>query len=107
MGLALSVYRATDTFPKHELYGLVQQMRRAAVSVASNIAEGKGRHTDKEFRQFLFNARGSLLELETQLIIARELRYLQNETYTTVRSQTREVGRSMAGLLNSLSSSIA
>jgi four helix bundle protein len=64
--LALSVYRITETFPKHEVYGLTQQMRRTAVSVASNVAEGKGRNTDKEFRQFLFTARGSLLELETQ-----------------------------------------
>ena len=65
--MALAVYRGTERFPKHELYGLAQQMRRAAVSVPSNIAEGKGRWSDKEFRQFLFHARGSLLELETNL----------------------------------------
>jgi len=59
--LALAVYKATGSFPKHEIYGLAQQMRRAAVSVASNIAEGKGRWSGKEFRHFLFNARGSLL----------------------------------------------
>ena len=62
MDLALAVYRGSDGFPKHELYGLAQQMRRAAVSVASNVAEGKGRNSDKEFRQFLFHSRGSLLE---------------------------------------------
>ena len=73
MKLAVSVYHVTATFPKHELYGLGQQMRRAAVSIASNIAEGKGRNADREFRQFLFNARGSLLELETQCVIARGL----------------------------------
>lgn len=100
--LALSTYRATETFPKHEVYGLAQQMRRAAVSVASNIAEGKGRNTDNEFRQFLFNARGSLLELETQCVIARQLHYLPEEVYS-LREQTKEVGRSLAGLLNSLS----
>ena len=102
--LALSTYRATETFPKHEMYGLAQQMHRAGVSVASNIAEVKGRNTDKEFRQFLFNARGSLLELETQCVIARELNYLAEETYNDLRELTREVGRSLAGLLNSLSS---
>jgi four helix bundle protein len=63
--MALQVYKTTELFPKHEIYGLTQQMRRAAVSVASNIAEGKGRWSAKDFRHFLFNARGSLLELET------------------------------------------
>ncbi len=77
-------------------------MLRAAVSVASNIAEGKGRHTDKEFRQFLFNARGSLLELETQLLIASELSYLPEETYSELREATKEIGGGLAGLLNSL-----
>ena len=101
--LAVSVYRVTETFPKHELYGLAQQLRRAAVSVASNIAEGKGRNTDKEFRQFLFNARGSLLELETQCVIARELGYVPADAYENMRAHTKDVGRSLAGLLNSLS----
>ena len=74
MKLAGEIYRCTANFPKHELYGLNQQIRRAAVSVPSNIAEGKGHHTDKEFTHFLFHAR-SLLELETQLMIAEELQY--------------------------------
>ena len=65
--LALLIYRSSEAFPKHEVYGLSQQMRRAAVSVASNIAEGKGHRSDKEFRHFLFHARGSLMELETQI----------------------------------------
>ena len=60
MNLAVSVYRATSKFPKHELYGLSQQLRRAAVSIPSNIAEGKGRRSDREFRNFLMHARGSL-----------------------------------------------
>jgi four helix bundle protein len=100
--LALSTYCCTATFPKHEMYGLAQQMRRAAVSIASNIAEGKGRNTDKEFRQFLFNARGSLLELETQLLIAQELSYLPKDVYLQLREGTKEVGRGLAGLLNAL-----
>ena len=107
MKLAVTVYHATEDFPKHEMYGLVQQMRRAAVSVASNIAEGKGRNTDKEFRQFLFNARGSLLELETQMFIARELQYVSADVFENVRDQTKQVGSSLAGLLNSLSAAAA
>jgi len=70
--LALEIYVCTRRFPKDEVYGLTQQMRRAAISVPSNIAEGKGRHSHKELLQFLYRARGSLLELETQLSIARE-----------------------------------
>ena len=102
MQLALSTYGAPEKFPKHEIYGLSQQMRRAAVSIASNIAERKGRNTDKEFRQFLFNARGSLLELETQIVIAHELQYIHSESFGNLREQTKQVGRSLGGLLNSL-----
>lgn len=74
--LAVAVYRATEQFPKHDLYGLTAQIRRAAVSVASNIAEGQGRLTQAEFRHFLGQARGSLLELDTQISIAKDLNYL-------------------------------
>jgi four helix bundle protein len=70
MKLVYEVYRVTVGFPKHEVYGLTQQMRRAAVSVPSNIAEGKGHRSDREFTRFLFHARGSLLELQTQILIA-------------------------------------
>src|SRR5437763_13098239 len=98
----MAVYRSTASVHKHELYGLVQQMRRVAVSVASNIAEGKGRTHDKEFRQFLFHARGSLLELETQLAIATELKYLTAKQSDEVQLLATQVGRSLAGLVNSL-----
>src|SRR6266480_2188920 len=76
MKLAIEVYRNTDGFPKHELYGLCQQMRRAAISVPSNIAEGKGHRSNRELCHFLFHARGSLQELQTQVMIAKELNYL-------------------------------
>ena len=79
MKLAAEIYRGTANFPKHELYGLTQQIRRAAVSVPSNIAEGKGHRSDREFVHFLFHARGSLLELQTQLQIAEELQYWSGE----------------------------
>ncbi|HET6178720.1 MAG TPA: four helix bundle protein [Candidatus Sulfotelmatobacter sp.] len=76
MDLVLEVYRSTGSFPKQETYALTSQMRRSAVSVPSNIAEGKGRFSRKELLQFLFHARGSLLELRTQITIARELGFL-------------------------------
>jgi len=103
--LAVEVYRGTEPFPKYELYGLAQQMRRAAVSIASNIAEGKGRRTDKDFRHFLFNARGSLLELETQILIADKLEYLSGKQSNDLRAKATGIGRGLAGLLNSLATS--
>lgn len=72
MDLVIQVCRCTASFPKQEVYGLTSQLRRAAVSIPSNIAEGKGRYSRKELLQFLFHARGSLLELRTQITIARE-----------------------------------
>lgn len=107
MELTLAVYRSTAGFPKFELYGLAQQMRRAAVSVASNVAEGKGRNSDKEFRRFLFHSRGSLLELETQILIASKLEYLSAAQSDELRTLATQVGRSLAGLLNSLQHSAA
>jgi four helix bundle protein len=78
MKLASEIYKSTARFPKHEMYGLTQQIRRAAVSIPSNIAEGKGHYSNREFAHFLLHARGSLLELQTQLMIAEELQYLTN-----------------------------
>ena len=73
MKLTIEIYRATAQFPRHEIYALSQQLRRAAVSVPSNIAEGKGHRSDREFGNFLLHARGSLLEVQTQVMIAQEL----------------------------------
>ena len=102
MKLASKTYEVTANFPKHELYGLSQQMRRAAVSVPSNIAEGKGHRTDKGFANFLFHARGSLLELETQIEIARDLEYLSEEQSRQLLRETKVVGKSLTGLINAL-----
>jgi len=77
--LVKMVYKTTEKFPHHELYGLTSQMRRCAVSIPSNVAEGFRRRHPKEFKQFLNIALGSLAELETQVIITRELVYLKNE----------------------------
>jgi four helix bundle protein len=103
--LALEVYRCTGEFPKHELYGLTSQMRRAAVSVASNIAEGKGRYSRKEFAQFLYRARGSLLELETQLFIAQELQYVERIAIQRMEGRAVELGRVLNGLTKSIQES--
>ncbi len=100
--LGLAIYSVTARFPKHEIYGLRQQVRRAAVSVASNIAEGKGRRTDKDFVSFLYRARGSLLEVETQTIFARELKYIGEEEASEVLHLTAAVGSSLTGLINAL-----
>jgi len=104
MGLVLNVYRCTQTFPKIETYGLTSQLRRAAVSVPSNIAEGQARLSTGEFRQFLGNARGSLMEVETQIFIARELDYLDQNQSDSLLNDTAEVGRILNGLLGSLAS---
>ena len=93
MDLVLEGYRSTSSFPKQETYGLTSQMRRAAVSVPSNIAEGKGRFSRKELLQFLFHARGSLLELQTQITIGRELGFLAAAEGEKLTDLAAEVGR--------------
>ena len=100
MDLTVEVYRVTFEFPKHELYGLVSQMRRAAVSVPSNIAEGKGRHSDLDFVRFLLNARGSLLELQTQVLIARRLQYLSEPRASELCGHCESIGRGLNALMN-------
>ena len=100
--LVLEVYRATQRFPKCELYGLTSQMRRAAVSIPSNIAEGKGRSTDREFALFLCHARGSLLELETQWLVAEQLGYLAEKDAKQIEELTVETGRILNGLIKAL-----
>lgn len=102
--LVVSVYHATDTFPRHEIYGLTSQLRRAAVSVPSNIAEGQGRKSPREFRHYLHNAIGSLMEIETQLTIAQRLGYLQEPSTKSLLAQTNEIGRIANGLVKSLPS---
>jgi four helix bundle protein len=102
MALAADVYRLTDRFPRHELYGLTNQVRRAAVSVPSNIAEGKGHRSSPEFLHFLFHARGSLHEMETQLCLAGKLQYLRESEVESLLTQTGAVARSLNALINSL-----
>lgn len=103
MDLVTLIYKATAGFPKDELFGLTSQLRRAAVSIPSNIAEGQGRLSEKEFRHFLGQARGSLMEVETQLQIAVNLGYLQKEHTNKLFESCGEVGRILNGLLASVS----
>ena len=100
MDLTEEIYRATMQFPKHELYGLTSQLRRAAVSVASNIAEGKGHRSDPDFVRFLLHARGSLLEIQTQLLIAGRLEYLSQETVEKLCRHAMGITRGVNALIN-------
>ncbi len=101
-GLAVEVYRATESFPRNELYGLTSQLRRAAVSVASNIAEGQGRLTKGEFAHFLGQARGSLFELETQFAIALDLELVNEPDFKSLEQRSSEVSKLLNGLIESM-----
>lgn len=97
--LTIAIYEKTMSFPSDEKFGLTSQLRRAAVSIASNIAEGKGRGSDRELVHFLHCARGSAYEVQTQLEIAQQLGYLTKEEAIALSSKAAEVGRLLNGLL--------
>jgi four helix bundle protein len=107
MDLVVTVYRATETFPKTETYGLTSQIRRAVTSIPANIAEGQGRRLPGEFLYFLANARGSLWELDTHLEAATRLGFLTGEAHEELQSQLDEVGRMLNGLMRSVTNSTA
>jgi four helix bundle protein len=94
---ALQIYKVTASFPKDELYGLTSQMRRAAVSIPSNIAEGCGRDSQVELARFVHIAGGSASELEYQLILAHDLGYIGNENYPELNSEINEIKRMLNG----------
>lgn len=100
--LIVDIYRLSGTFPKTEVYGLTGQMRRAAVSVASNIGEGAGRQTKKEFINFLHMAQGSLSELDTQLVIANRLEYLSVGSCDEIEDRIETISKMLTGLIKSL-----
>lgn len=100
--LCLTVYNATKEFPKEERYGLISQIRRAAVSLPSNIAEGNGRKSRTEYIQFLYIAYGSICELETQILLAGDLNYAGKESLKTVMKDIGDVERMLKGLIKSL-----
>jgi four helix bundle protein len=102
VAMVTDVYRATRTFPKDETFGLSSQLRRSAVSVASNIAEGQGRLSKREFRQFLGQARGSLIEMETQVMIGANLGYVSQDCLGRLMTVSGEVSRLLHGLMQSI-----
>jgi len=99
MSLAKGIYKLTADFPKEETYGLVSQIRRAAVSIPSNIAEGAARNSNKEFIQFLYVSLGSLAELETQLLLSKELGFLKTEE---MNGSIERIRRMLLGLIKHL-----
>ena len=103
MELVVHVYKATENFPKHEQYGLISQIRRSAVSIPSNIAEGHGRNSDKELVRFLDIAKGSIYELDTQIEISRQLNYLSAQEFDCIYSLLDETSRMLSGLKKSKS----
>ncbi|MBO0723160.1 MAG: four helix bundle protein [Blastocatellia bacterium] len=102
MDLVEMVYKVTGQFPKEELYGLTTQLRRAVISIPSNIAEGQGRNSTNDFKRFLLISHGSLREVETQILIAERLHYLDQAQIEPILSLASEVGRLINGLCNSL-----
>ena len=96
--LVTDLYKCTERFPDTERYGLTKQLRRAAVSIAANIAEGAGRRSKKEFAHFLSNSQGSASEVETELIIAHKLGYLDEKTFTRLLTQLDLISRLITGL---------
>ena len=100
--LTLNIYDTTKNFPRDELFGLIAQMRRASASIPCNIVEGKARGSSKEFKRFLLMARGSLEELKYQIMLSKDLNYIDEKKYNELQSKTKEVGRLLNGLMISL-----
>ena len=102
MDLAEAVYEITDKFPKTEIFGITDQIRRAAVSIPSNIAEGKGRDSTKDFVRFLNIAKGSLYELQTQCILSNKIGYLSHQDCKLIVSQCEDLAHKIKGLIKRL-----
>jgi len=100
--LVKEIYKLTEGFPKEEMYGLVAQMRRSAISIPSNVAEGFKRHHNKEYKQFLYITLGSCAELETQITISKELRYVQENAEGRLLEILDHVGRMISNLIKKL-----
>jgi four helix bundle protein len=105
--LTLTLYTMTEVFPRDEIYGLTGQMRRAAISIGANIAEGCGRRSDGEMNRFLQIARGSASELEYHLLLARDLCFLGEANYKDLNGRTQEIQRMLASLSASVRSAMA
>jgi len=101
--LGEKIYRVTVVFPKNEMYGLVSQMRRAVIGISSNIAEGCGRRTNKDFIGFLYNAMGSINEVESQLVISGRLGYIEDEKISELIEESKELARMLFGFIKYIS----
>lgn len=102
MKLVRQVYRLTSEFPEDERFGLVSQLRRAAVSIPSNVAEGSARRTSGDYLRFLYDARGSVVEVDTQLELAHQLGYLDGLELESTRETFESLSRALQGLINHL-----
>lgn len=102
MTLTTQIYQLTSTFPKEEIYGLTSQIRRCSVSIPSNIAEGYGRESDKEFLRFLNISIGSLFEMQTQLEIAKNIAYINEDLFNNLYENSREVERMIVSFIKKI-----
>jgi four helix bundle protein len=98
----LSIYEVTSEFPREELFGLTSQIRRSAASISANIAEGRARESDKEYKRFLYISRGSLEETKFHLNLSKDLGYIDSEIHTELIYDANKIGRLLNGLINSL-----
>ena len=105
--LVTDIYTITKTFPQDERFGITSQLNRAAVSIPTNIAEGWGRETSKNYLQFLRISRGSIMEVQTLLIISKNLNYISEEKFDILRNKTEEVGKILQGLIKSINEKIS
>ncbi|OHT45118.1 four helix bundle protein [Flavobacterium tructae] len=102
ISLVTKIYKITNRFPKEEMFGLTSQIRRSSISIPSNIAEGSGRESTKEFLRFLFISLGSLFEMQTQLEIAKNIIYINEEEFNLLYEDSREIERMLASLIKKL-----
>ena len=102
MDFVLHIYKASKLFPRDEMYGLAAQLRRAAIAIPAHIAEGQARYSGSEFHHFLGRARGSLVEVETEIMIAQNLEYLSAEQSQQLLSKASELGKILSGLASSI-----
>jgi len=106
ISLVTKIYKATRTFPKEETFGLTSQIRRSSVSIPSNIAEGSGRESTKDFLRFLYISLGSLFEMQTQLEIAKNIIYINEEEFNNLYEDSREIERMLASLIKKIKDTI-
>lgn len=102
MFLVTKIYKAARTFPKEEMFGLTSQIRRSSVSIPSNIAEGSGRESSKDFLRFLYISLGSIFEMQTQLEIAKNIIYINEEEFNLLYEDSREIERMLASLIRKI-----